>query len=388
MRTDVLKQIDDILRPLAEELQTAEKELKYGMDGFKGYLLEMEDKAICLMRSHGIRVRKVHRRPRKYISKVYGPISLNRYAIRVEGAYFHPLDFLLCPDLYFRRRRGILPSSCFCDHLLRAVSGTLSFKAGAKIDARLSAKTFWKLFQLAGSREPNSAPHAPFPVAYLHVVLDGFWFTMRGPSRNSDRQREEVKYCAIKVPGIKGLLLYTSQDAEREGLSFQDGLSRFLWNTFGDMKQIKGVVLGDGASWIKGFQEFYLPGFRFQLDCFHLRRELLACLDKGPAEALYRLLIKKDTTREAFREEFLKVLRGLEDPSRRERLVDWYRGVRRNWDHIRGFLFAEPPLRVLGSGMVEGIGGVMKQRLGGRRSWSRKGLQNITVALKMFYGWV
>ncbi|MGC8895010.1 MAG: hypothetical protein ACP5QG_09230, partial [candidate division WOR-3 bacterium] len=75
--------------------------------------LETEDKAIRLMRDHGLAVRKVHRRPRRYLSKTYGLIPVDRYAVRIEGEYLHPFDFLLCPELYTKRRRGILILSLY-----------------------------------------------------------------------------------------------------------------------------------------------------------------------------------------------------------------------------------------------------------------------------------
>jgi len=91
----------------------------------------MEQRAVALMRNRGLAVRKIHRRPRRYLSKIYGVLAIERYAVRVNGKYFHPLDFLICPGLYGNRRRGILPSLEFCEQLLRIVPGSLSFNAGA-----------------------------------------------------------------------------------------------------------------------------------------------------------------------------------------------------------------------------------------------------------------
>ncbi|MGC8895134.1 MAG: UPF0236 family transposase-like protein, partial [candidate division WOR-3 bacterium] len=217
----------------------------------------------------------------------------------IEGEYLHPFDFLLCPELYTKRRRGILPTLSLCEHLIGAAPRALSFNAGARTDGLLSAKTFWGLFQLAMATVRAKTTAVPPNTGYLHVVLDGFWLTTRGPSRKSDRQRGEVKYCVIKVPGIKGLCLYTSQDSERKGLSFQEGLSEFLRERYGDLNGIRGIVLGDGASWIKEFRDFYLPNFWFQLDHFHLKRDLRASVDDETAKLLWGKVVAPNATKES-----------------------------------------------------------------------------------------
>ncbi|MGC8895136.1 MAG: hypothetical protein ACP5QG_09885, partial [candidate division WOR-3 bacterium] len=68
-----------------------------------------------------------------------------------------------------------------------------------------------------------------------------------------------------------------------------------------------------------------------------------ASVDDETAKLLWGKVVAPNATKESLGEEIARVLSGMDDGPGKERLLDWAMSVRRNWEHIRSFLFVEPP---------------------------------------------
>ena len=176
--------------------------------------------------------------------------------------------------------------------------------------------------------------------------------------------------------------VYTSLDAYRENLSFNEGLFRFLLKLLPNIGERKGVVVGDGASWIKAFRDDYLFHFGFQLDLFHVAREINLLGLSG----VYERIKSHDTRLNEVISEIRKALQKTRDETKKERLLNLMAFLRRSWDYIRSFLSLPSNLAVKGSGTVEGYIARAKDRLG-RRTWSTQGLMDFWALLRAAEGW-
>ncbi|MEO0211726.1 MAG: UPF0236 family protein [candidate division WOR-3 bacterium] len=151
----------------------------------------------------------------------------------------------------------------------------------------------------------------------------------------------------------------------------------------------KGVVIGDGASWIESLRDEYFPQMRLQLDLTHVLRrahEFLSHLGSEELNSAMKSIILAINTGEwnLFRDTLVKAREGL---PRSDAFWDWMVFVRRRWKHLIGFRDYFGPLAERTSSPCEKYVDLLitrRLKISGA-SWSVKGANNMLKARNYFF---
>ena len=376
----------EILGDMLEEVQGLDV-LEWGLERFKAKLSQMEEAAIARLREQGIPVRKVKRTWRSYLFPAASglvEIKMRRYTVRIEGEHLVLLDKLVNPE--WKHTRGPLPSLKATERLGQIACDTRSYRRLARTLCMGKARVY-RLTRRASEYLSSTERKIKQPKVsegetqgeFLQLFLDGFYLSIRenGTGRYT---KLEFKMAVIRAPGIT--CLYTSLDAWKKKLSFNEGLFRFLLELFPDLIRRQGVVVGDGASWIKAFRDDYLFHFHLQVDMFHLARQMRLL----KLQDVYQKLKRPEAGLEEIICSLRQALKRVKDEAVKERILSLMSFIRKAWKHLRTFLKLPPQLAVMGSGAVEGYIARAKDRLG-RRAWSTSGLVDFWCILKTSEGW-
>ncbi|MEO0256630.1 MAG: UPF0236 family protein, partial [candidate division WOR-3 bacterium] len=151
----------------------------------------------------------------------------------------------------------------------------------------------------------------------------------------------------------------------------------------------KGVVIGDGASWIESLRDEYFPQMRLQLDLTHVLRrahEFLSHLGSEELNSAMKSIILAINTGEwnLFRDTLVKAREGL---PRSDAFWDWMVFVRRRWKHLIGFRDYFGPLAERTSSPCEKYVDLLitrRLKISGA-SWSVKGANNMLKVRNYFF---
>jgi len=152
------------------------------------------------------------------------------------------------------------------------------------------------------------------------------------------------------------------------------------------------VILGDGARWVKELQEFYFPEGRYILDWYHLERRVREAIEEMRISEEERERKKEEIREELWEgriEGAIRVIRGIGEEERGEKVEELIRYMRNNEEGIVNYKELREKGYHVGSGSIEkGIDVVIvKREKKGGMIWSRKGADSIArLRVKIFNG--
>lgn len=294
---------------------------------------------------------------------------------------------------------------CILEKSYRKTSQTLESTSNSSI----SHMTAWNVIQKLGmklekkekalvEKHEKGQLKGNKKVEVLFQEADGVWLSMQGKDRPKKSKKKEMKI-AINYEGFKrrpgNIESYESHN-KTVCIGFHKS-SEFkkLWEAkvaeCYDVDEIRTrIVNGDGDGWIR--PDTGIEGVHFQLDPFHISREVLMKVpEKEEARELNKML-KKGKTKESF--EYLTdlLIKYNEDEDAFERLEKLYNYLSNNYDglvpyRLRGIELPKLPegLVYRGMGIMEGsVCDVIALRMKNRKmSWSKEGASNLARLLSL-----
>lgn len=274
-------------------------------------------------------------------------------------------------------------------------------------NANLSHTTAWSVIQKVGTRLREKEEHlvgryehgqlkGSQEVDVLFQEADGVWLSMQGKDRPKKASKKEMKI-AINYEGFK------KREGQKEGYQVHNkticaGIHKShdfkkLWeakiaNQY-NVDEIKTrIVNGDGDPWIK--PDLRQEGVHFQLDPFHISREVLRKVpDKKQAQELNKLL-REGKIDESFKYLTHLLLEYNKDEDAFVKLEKLYNYLSNNHEglvpyRLRGLDLPKLPdgLMYRGMGTMEGnVCDVVTLRMKNRKmSWSEEGANNLAKLL-------
>ena len=163
---------------------------------------------------------------------------------------------------------------------------------------------------------------------------------------------------------------------------FSEAFAREVYRIYRpQLNETRGVVLGDGASWIENMKETFFPFARFQLDIWHINKRLKELFYgwEEPVSESIKLLYDGD------KQGFFRVLktsfRSIPNTSSKEKegFYGYMLFLHKNWESIVGFRKEKGVLRKPSSQAVEKqMDLFVKRRFKGQgMHWSEEGLSNL-----------
>lgn len=274
-------------------------------------------------------------------------------------------------------------------------------------NANLSHTTAWNVIQKVGSKLRNKEQHlidkyehgelnGDRKVEVLFQEADGVWLSMQGKDRPKKGSKKEMKV-AINYEGFK------KREGQKKGYQVYN---KTACAQFGKSKEFKKlweakvaerynvdeigvrIVNGDGDPWIK--PDLGRDGVHFQLDPFHISREVLRKVpDKKQAKKLNKLL-NEGKIDESFEYLTELLIEYTDDEDAFGKLEKLYNYLSNNRDglvpyRLRGLNLPELPegLEYRGMGTMEGtVCDMITLRMKNRKmSWSEEGANNLAKLL-------
>lgn len=402
-----------MMKTIVEESQITFKELeqkiyKYVCDmavEMTKIILEDYDREL-----HGGRDTKIYRdkgRRTTTIKTIYGDVAYNRHVYRTKDEEGHTAHVYLLDKAVKMDKIGLISTnlaekiaSCVTENSYRVTADTISETSGQSI----SHGGAWKLVQKLGERvsreeelqvkEMNADTlEGKREIRVLFEEMDGVWLRLQGKDHKSI-PKQEMKVATIYEGWEKdgsrlcGKKVIAGMEKSEEFHAKREAQIRSIYNT----DEIEYRILnGDGGGWNK---DPYEPETVFQLDRFHIRREIKRKLNQDEAA--------RKTVEELFQEEkmdeMLEYIQIYADSVEREDETDKRakkaRELYQYLDHNReGLLpYRKQGLRLpeLPEGMRYGNMGVQENQnctvitmrmKGNRRRWSVSGANNMAKLL-------
>jgi hypothetical protein len=250
------------------------------------------------------------------VKTLMGEVTVKRrlYKCRMEDGrteYVHLLDRAIGLDTIGRFSVGLIRrmSDLIAESSYRAAAGAISFLSGQSI----SHGGFWNAVQAMGerirdtdrqrAREAERFLHkGKKRVSALQEEFDGVWVNMQGKDRPKKGRKLEMKL-SVAYEGVK----FKGRDKEGNplhrlvnprymaGFESAEEFFRKKEGQIGavyDLDEINVRLMGgDGGGWVAGFGERSGGEWHFQLDRFHIERELIRSgLSKEESKAVTGLL--------------------------------------------------------------------------------------------------
>jgi hypothetical protein len=274
-------------------------------------------------------------------------------------------------------------------------------------NSNLSHTTAWNVIQKVGLKLNEKEQHlvdryehgklnGDREVDVLFQEADGVWLSMQGKDRPKKGSKKEMKV-AINYEGFE------KREGQKEGYQVHNKTACAGFNKSQDFKKLweakvaeqynvdeikVRIVNGDGDPWIK--PDLGQDGVHFQLDPFHISREVLRKVpDKKQARKLNKLL-KKGKADESFRYLTDLLIEYNQDEDKFKKLEELYNYLSNNREglipyRLRGLKLPELPdgLTYRGMGTMEGnVCDMITLRMKNRKmSWSEEGANNLAKLL-------
>lgn len=359
---------------------------------------------------HAGRDRKVYRDKgtrTTTIKTVYGDVTYNRHVYQTKDEEGHTAHIYLLDKAVKMDKIGLISTnlaekiaSCVTENSYRVTADTISETSGQNI----SHGGAWKLVQKLGERvsreeelqvkEMNADMlEGNREIRVLFEEMDGVWLRLQGKDHKSI-PRQEMKVATIYEGWEKdgsrlcGKKVIAGMEKSTEFHAKREAQIRSIYNT----DEIEYRILnGDGGGWIK---DPYEPETVFQLDRYHIRREIKRKLNQDEAA--------RKTVEELFHaekmEEMLEYILIYADSvetddetdKRAKKARELYKYLNHNRDGLMPYQKQGLSLPELPEGMRYGNMGVQENQnctvitmrmKGNRRRWSVSGANNMAKLL-------
>jgi hypothetical protein len=227
----------------------------------------------------------------------------------------------------------------------------------------------------------------------LYIEADGFWNGMQG------RRKAETKLVVVhegweKRQGkekpdfrLKGPMYVTSGELEA-GEEIWERVYEQMVRRYGKLGTIPVVINGDYASWIRAGAETF-PGGMYQVDRFHLKREVRMLLSKDRSR-MHKALGHIDGNDPQKLQEVL--LEAVLCDHKSEEIMKFRERVLMGTEALRDYRVRLKEQGIEVSGLMRGMGSAessvdrFKLRTAKRgRGWSKKGLSSVLFLLGLWY---
>lgn len=345
------------------------------------------------------------------IKTVYGEVEYWRrvYGTKLEdgqNAYVYLLDEAMQMD-----KIGLISTNLaekiamtVTESPYRVAADTISSTCGQKI----SAGGVWNMMQRLGERISKEEDHAvkqmeadqsegTKEIPVLFEEMDGVWLHMQ------DKNHKKMKKQEMKV-----FTMYEGWDEEKEkqnrstlvGKTMLAGMEKSgdfhekreacIRKKYNADEIVQRILNGDGGSWIK---DSYDPDTIFQLDRYHIYKEILRKIKDKKAQQDIRALLEEEKIDEML--EYIQVYAtSIESPDEKDKsgkkAMELYHYLERNKAGLlpydkRGIGIPQPPEGILYKGMGTQENQnctVITLRMKNRRMrWSVNGANNLAKAL-------
>lgn len=270
-----------------------------------------------------------------------------------------------------------------------AVTGPSYREAVAAISQTLGYQVMSheSLRQLILQAQREMSPSVVRGQRVLFIEVDGLFVKHQ---RQHTRGRE-LKFAAVhegwtKIGGRTRLIHKRHYRHENTEGSFWEGLEQFLLDTYDyDPQTTKLVINGDGASWITACQSYFEEQCVFQLDKYHVARDIKHLFRDHPQERVIKQALAKNEV-ELFLLHLTSAQGTFEDPEKEEDLERLIAHLTENQQGLcdyRKVLQSEgidtTGMRPMGS--AESTMRVLGRRLKHGRAWSPRGMAAMADAL-------
>lgn len=341
------------------------------------------------------------------IKTVYGDVAYNRHVYQTKDEEGHTAHIYLLDKAVKMDKIGLISTnlaekiaSCVTENSYRVTADTISETSGQSI----SHGGAWKLVQKLGERVSREEElqvkqmnadtlEGDREIGVLFEEMDGVWLRLQGKDHKSI-PKQEMKVATIYEGWEKdgsrlcGKKIIAGMEKSTEFHAKREAQIRSIYNT----DEIEYRILnGDGGGWIK---DPYEPETVFQLDRFHIRREIKRKLNQDEAA--------RKTVEELFHEEKMdemleyiliyadSVETDDEKDKRAKKARELYQYLSHNRDGLMPYQKQGLTLPELPEGMRYGNMGVQENQnctvitmrmKGNRRRWSVNGANNMAKLL-------
>jgi len=341
------------------------------------------------------------------IKTVYGDVAYQRKVYQTTDEEGRTAFVYLLDEAVHMDKIGLISTSlaekiasCVTGNPYRVTAGIITGTTGQAI----SHGGVWKLVQKLGARVSGEEEaqakqmeagtlRGEREVKVLFEEMDGVWLKMQGEGHKK-MPKQEMKVSTTyegweeKGGGLCGKKVFAGMEKAQGFHAKREAQIEAAYNV--DETEYR-VLNGDGGGWIK---DPYFPDVVFQLDRFHIRREIKRKLnqDKEAAKAVEGLFAAGEMDRML---EYIKtyadsVDTGQEGDKRAEKARGLHQYLKNNYEGLlpyreRGIKFPAPP-----EGMRYGNMGVQENQnctvitmrmKGDRKRWSESGANNMAKLL-------
>ena len=344
------------------------------------------------------------------IKTVYGDVTYERHVYQTTDEEGHKAFVYLLDEAVHMDKIGLISTNlaekiadCVTQNPYRVTADIISHTSGQTI----SHGGAWKLVQKLGERVSSEEEQqvkqmnademeGNREIRVLFEEMDGVWLRMQGKDHKTIA-KQEMKVATMyegweKESGSRSRLcgkrVMAGMEKSREFHEKREAQIRSIYNA----DEIEYRILnGDGGSWIK---DPYEPDTIFQLDRFHIRREIKRKMnsDREASKAVEELFEaeKMDEMLEYIRIYADSVETEDEKDTRSEKAMELYKYLYNNREGLMPYRKRNINLPKLSDGMRYGNMGVQENQnctvitmrmKGNRKRWSESGANNMAKLL-------
>ncbi|MEK4873484.1 ISLre2 family transposase [Bacillus sp. FSL W8-0102] len=320
------------------------------------------------------------------IQTLFGEVTFERnyYLDREQNRY----TFLLDSFLAFDGSQSISP--CLEETAVGLAVECSSYRKAARTLAQMvgyPVMSHEAIRQLV--LEAEAPLHCPVNQRYgrvLFVEADGLFVSRQGKGKRAKEDKILTVHEGWKRNGSR-IEFVNQRHYVHEGKGeVWEGFEEFLMNEYAyDPCRDLLVINGDGAPWITACREYFKGRVCFQLDRFHVARELRQCLSGHPRwQAIRQKLAKQDE--EKLLVELNSALGTLGDEAKEQQLAALIHRIESMPGCIRDYRewLKEQGVDTTGMypmGRAESVMSQLAYRVKYRRSWTDKGLRAFFKAM-------